>query len=66
VSQIRGGAVAGCGGAFLSPVSNVSASTANAAQRSTTAVSVVYQSDSSDANFSQAKVFIRDYHGNQS
>jgi hypothetical protein len=67
VSQIRGVASAGSLGAGIpNAVSAVSVVTAPAVTGSSTKVTVSFQADPSDANFSHAKVFVRGYHGNSS
>jgi len=67
VSQIRGGAIAGStlGGAPARG-QEVHASVAPASSGNTSSVSVTFHRDPSDANFSQAKVYVSGYQGNKS
>lgn len=65
INQLRGNAQnATTGQGIPKQVTNVSVSVANGAKGSTAAVSVLYQRDPTDKNFSGVTVFVKGYQGN--
>ena len=67
LNQIRGISTAGAQGAGIpKQVTNVTVSIAPASSGSTTAVTVLFHRDPTDANFSTANVYVRGYNSNPS